>query len=90
MPRNLYIGNLPYSITSAELHEIFEEAGELKSAHVVTDRETGRSKGFGFVLYIDEAAGDDAEEKFDKFVIQERTIIVKPAINKARRDYRGS
>ena len=90
MSKNLYIGNLPYSITSAELHDIFEEVGELKSAHVVTDRETGVSKGFGFVLYIDEAAGNDAEEKFDKFVIQDRTIIVKPAINKARPSHRGS
>jgi RNA recognition motif-containing protein len=89
MPKNLYVGNLPYSVTSEELHDLFDAVGELKSAHVVTDRESGRSKGFGFVLFVAEEDGDTALEKYDGEELHGRTMIVKPAINKARRDYRN-
>ena len=46
---NLYVGNLPYSVTDQELNDIFSEIGEVQSARVMNDRETGRSRGFGFV-----------------------------------------
>ncbi|MHB8972963.1 MAG: RNA recognition motif domain-containing protein [Pirellulaceae bacterium] len=49
MSKNLYVGNLSFSVTSETLRTAFEEFGEVKSASVVTDRETGRSRGFGFV-----------------------------------------
>ncbi|MEC9372694.1 MAG: RNA-binding protein [Planctomycetota bacterium] len=51
----LYVGNLPFSINDAGLREMFEEHGQVSSASIVTDRETGRSRGFGFV----EMANDD-------------------------------
>ena len=45
----MYVGNLPWSVGDAELNELFAEFGAVESASVVTDRETGRSRGFGFV-----------------------------------------
>lgn len=49
MGRKLYVGNLAYSITSSDLERLFAPHGTVESAQVITDRETGRSKGFGFV-----------------------------------------
>ena len=49
MASNLYVGNLPFEITEDELHELFAAHGEVVSAKVITDRETGRPRGFGFV-----------------------------------------
>ncbi len=45
----IYVGNLPWSTTDADLQELFEQVGSVTSARVITDRETGRSRGFGFV-----------------------------------------
>lgn len=58
----LYVGNLPFSTTSTELNEIFAAYGEVASADVITDRDTGRSRGFGFVEMADEAAKRAIEE----------------------------
>ena len=59
---NLYVGNLPFSTTSDELASLFGTIGEVTSAQVVTDRETGRSRGFGFV----EMADEDARKAIDQ------------------------
>ncbi len=56
MVKTLYVGNLPYQTTEAELKELFEEYGEVNSAKIITDRETGRSRGFGFVEISEESA----------------------------------
>ena len=56
MPKKLFIGGLPYRTTNDELRDIFAQAGEVVSASIVTERETGRSRGFGFV----EMANDEA------------------------------
>ena len=56
MSKNLYVGNLSYAVTDAELNQLFSQFGKVDSARVITDRDTGRSKGFGFV-----EMGDDAE-----------------------------
>ena len=55
MGKKLYVGNLPYSVSSSELEQMFSQFGSVSSAQVISDRETGRSKGFGFV----EMANDD-------------------------------
>ena len=58
MGKKLYAGNLSYSVTSGTLEELFSEFGTVRSAEVIQDRDTGRSKGFGFVeMDDDEAAG---------------------------------
>jgi RNA recognition motif-containing protein len=59
---NLYVGNLPFSTTSDDLANLFSKVGEVTSAQVVTDRETGRSRGFGFVEMSDEDARKAIEE----------------------------
>ncbi len=56
----IYVGNLPWSCTDQELSEMFSGAGEVTTATVITDRETGRSRGFGFVEMDDEAAANKA------------------------------
>lgn len=53
---NIYVGNLPYSIDRDQLREIFAAYGDVAAARIVNDRETGRSKGFGFVEMADEQA----------------------------------
>jgi len=58
MVRTLYVGNLPWSTKAEDLQEVFSQYGEVISSRVITDRETGRSRGFGFV----EVADQDAEQ----------------------------
>lgn len=57
---NIYVGNLPYSVRDEQLREMFTEFGEVSSAKVVMDRDTNRSKGFGFVEMEDKSAADAA------------------------------
>ncbi|HKK45386.1 MAG TPA: hypothetical protein VJ964_07685 [Balneolaceae bacterium] len=60
---NIYVGNLSYGVSDQDLMEIFEEFGEVNSAKVIKDRETGRSKGFAFVEMDDD---DDAQAAIDE------------------------
>jgi RNA recognition motif-containing protein len=63
-PKNkLYVGNLPYSVTNDDLKSLFSEFGEVADARVITDRHSGRSKGFGFVEFANE---DDAQKAIDQ------------------------
>jgi RNA recognition motif-containing protein len=59
---NIYVGNLPFSTTKEDLERLFGEYGEVTSAAVITDRETGRSRGFGFVEMPDSVAGNAIEQ----------------------------
>ena len=60
MAKKLYVGNLSYDVTSSSLEELFSQFGQVRSAQVIQDRDTGRSKGFGFVEMADENAARDA------------------------------
>ena len=60
MAMKLYVGNLSYGVTSEALEELFAQFGEVRSAQVIQDRDTGRSKGFGFVEMADDNAARDA------------------------------
>ncbi len=62
---NIYVGNLPYSYDNAQLSQLFEEYGEVTSAQVISDRDTGRSRGFGFVEMADDDARRAIEELAD-------------------------
>jgi len=55
MSKKLYVGNLPYTVTESDLEELFSQVGAVDSARIITDRDTGRARGFGFV----EMASDD-------------------------------
>ena len=79
MSTKLYVGNLAFGVTSDDLHEHFAQAGTVESAKVVEDRDTGRSRGFGFV---EMASDDDANNAIAKFNGQEydgRNMVVNEA-----------
>lgn len=80
MSKRLYVGNLPYSMTDAKLEELFSQYGTVVSAQVIMDRDTGRSKGFGFV----EMAGDEeAQAAIDG--LNQQAIDGRPlTVNEAR------
>jgi RNA recognition motif-containing protein len=59
---NIYVGNLPFTANDADLRNLFASYGEVASASVITDRDTGRSRGFGFVELADEGAARAIEE----------------------------
>ncbi|MCB2224178.1 MAG: RNA-binding protein [Actinobacteria bacterium] len=61
----LYVGNLPFSVNSDDLEQMFSGYGEVTSAQVISDRETGRSRGFGFVEFASDDAGRKAIEEMD-------------------------
>ncbi|GMG85922.1 RNA recognition motif domain-containing protein [Biformimicrobium ophioploci] len=85
---NIYIGNLAYSVTSEDLSEAFGAFGEVSRANVIMDRETGRSKGFGFVEMPDDNAAREAIEKMNEQSIGGRNIRVneaKPREDRPRR-----
>lgn len=81
---NIYIGNLPYSIQEQEVRELFEEYGDVTSVKLITDRESGRLKGFGFVE-IDDAAGEKAIEDLNGQEMGGRTLKVNAARDKEPR-----
>lgn len=84
---NIYVGNLDYSISSDDLRELFEEFGTVNSANVITDRDTRRSKGFGFIEMEDDDEAHEAIEELDGAEFEGRTIKVNEA--RPREDNRG-
>jgi cold-inducible RNA-binding protein len=79
MSTRLYIGNLSFRTTSDELRELFSQAGEVDSATVVEDRETGRSRGFGFVEMVTSEGASAAIEQFNGKEFGGRTLTVNEA-----------
>jgi RNA recognition motif-containing protein len=77
MAKNLYVGNLPFNTTSDELREAFAQYGTVTRVQVITDRETGRSRGFGFVEM--EEGADEAVTKMNGAMFQGRTLTVNEA-----------
>jgi len=75
----LYVGNLPYSTTETELEEAFGQFGEVASVAIIMDRDTGRSKGFGFVEMRDEDSGRSAMGAMDGQPFGGRTLRVNEA-----------
>ncbi len=75
----LFVGGLPFSTTDDELQAAFAEFGTVASAKVITDRETSRSRGFGFVEFEDDAEGKSAEEGMNGKELGGRTINVSQA-----------
>ena len=79
MNKKLYVGNLSYETTEGELQTLFAEVGPVVSVAVITDRSTGRSKGFGFVEMETEQAAQEAIERLNEHEINQRSIIVNEA-----------
>ncbi|MBC7235741.1 MAG: RNA-binding protein [Chloroflexi bacterium] len=79
MQKRLYVGNLPYQMTDAELESTFAQVGDVVDAVVVMDRETGRSRGFGFVEMADEQAAEAAIKQLNGSQVGGRSIRVAEA-----------
>lgn len=79
MSKRIFVGNLPFSTTEQELNELFAEIGAVESAAIITNRFSGRSRGFGFVEMTEDADADKAIEQLNGKVIGEREIVVNEA-----------
>jgi len=83
--KKLFVGNLPWGITNDSLRELFASVGEVVEAMVITDRMSGRSKGFGFVTFATEEAAQAAIAQLNEKEIEGRKIIVNVARPKEER-----
>src|ERR1700744_4170498 len=79
---NIFVGSLPYTLGEAELKELFEAYGEVSSVKVINDRETGRSKGFGFVEMPDDESAQSAITALNGSSVKGRNIAVSQAEEK--------
>jgi cold-inducible RNA-binding protein len=89
MNKKLYVGNLPYSATEVQIRELFEQAGEIESVALITDRETGRPKGFGFVEMATPEGAQEAIKLFNGYSFQDRNLTVNEARPREERGDRG-
>lgn len=76
---NIYVGNVSYDLTEKELEELFAEFGSVSAARIITDRTTGRSKGFGFIEMDNKAEGEEAIKQLDGKEMNGRTLKVNEA-----------
>ena len=79
MGKKLYVGNLPFDTTEADLRGLFEQHGAVQSVNVISDRETGRSRGFGFVEYEDADSAEKAQRALDGHDFGGRSLRVNEA-----------
>lgn len=82
---NIYISNLSYGVNDADLKELFGEYGEISSAKVITDRESGRSRGFGFVEMSNDTEGQKAIDELNQAEYDGKVINVTVARPRAER-----
>ncbi len=88
MAKKLYVGNLPYSVSSSDLEQVFQSHGTVESAQVIMDRDTGRSKGFGFVEMQNDKEAEDAIQALNGQDFNGRALTVNEA--RHREDRGGS
>lgn len=89
---NIYISNLSFKVTDEDLRQVFEEYGEVSSAKVIMDRETGRSRGFGFVEMPDQDASMKAIEELNQAEYDGKVISVneaRPREDRPRNNFGG-
>jgi hypothetical protein len=89
MGKKLYVGNLPFSANDESLMDMFQQAGHVESAKVITDRDTGRSKGFGFVEMSTDQEAEQAIAKFNGADFEGRSLTVNEARPMAPREGGG-
>jgi len=86
---NIFAGSLPFQLEEADLKQLFEAYGEVTSAKIIIDRESGRSKGFGFVEMPDDEAAQAAISALNGSQVKGRSIAVSQAEDKKPRENRG-
>ncbi|MFH1755435.1 MAG: RNA-binding protein [Candidatus Latescibacterota bacterium] len=84
MPTKLYVGNLPFSATETEVQDLFAQHGTVHSVNLITDRETGRPRGFGFVE-MDPDAAEKAKSALDGTMFGDRNLRVNDAVEPKKR-----
>ncbi len=85
---NIYVGNLSYGLTEDELRDVFAEFGEVSSASIITDKYSGRSKGFGFVEMPTQAEAEEAIRTLDGKSVKGRNLKVNQARPREERPQR--
>lgn len=80
---NIFVANLNFKVQEEQLREIFEAYGEVESARIITDRNTGRSKGFGFVEMANDDEGNRAIEELNNAEVEGRNLVVKVSEERA-------
>ena len=90
MAKRLYVGNLPYTVADDDLRRLFSQAGTVESAQVMSERDTGRSRGFGFVEMATDAEAENAIRMFDGYTMDGRQLRVNPAMAREERGGTGS
>lgn len=88
--KNIYVGNLPFQLTEDELQEVFAQFGEVQAARIIRDRETQRSRGFGFVEMPNDEEASKAIEALNGYVLKGRPLRVneaQPRPSRPRRFY---
>jgi len=89
MSKRLYVGSLPYSVTETTLRDLFTPLGEVTQVNIITDRETGQSKGFGFVEMADDEAAKQAISQMNGKTVDNRQIQVSEARPREQRSFSG-
>jgi cold-inducible RNA-binding protein len=92
MNKKLYVGNLSYDTTQEQVYTLFAQVGEVTEVSLISDRETGRPKGFGFVKMNSEEANQEAIKRFNGYSLDERTLTVseaRPRVERSGDGYRG-
>lgn len=87
--KKLYVGNLPWSMSGDSLKELFAQFGEITEAIIISDRMSGRSKGFGFITFANEADAEKAVAEMSEKEIEGRKIVVNVARPREAREDRG-
>jgi len=77
--KKLYVGNMSYETTEQQIRELFSQAGEITEISLITDRDTGRPKGFGFVEMATEDGAKEAIKRFNGYSMNDRTLTVNEA-----------
>ena len=90
MAKKLYVGNLSYSTTEDQIRQLFAQTGEVESVALITDRETGRAKGFGFVEMGTEEAAQEAIKRFNGYTLDNRALTVNEARPREERSSGGA
>ena len=79
MGAKIYVGNLPFNITEKEFSDLFSSYGEISEAVIIKDKYSGRSKGFGFVTFVNDADADKAVAELNDYELKERKLVVNEA-----------
>ncbi len=89
MAARLYVGNLPYNVTDEDLQDLFSQAGDIKDVTVIKERDTQRSRGFGFVEFNNQADAEKAIQMFDGYDMDGRRLTVNMAQEREERSVAG-